>query len=583
MATNSELDSFFNKRKYSIIAAALLLMALTATSALGVVPVARAKQTQTRLNGPAVSGISSSAADFLNDPAASGIGTIAKSSCTDSTDLGGGNIRMNCDSTNLPHNELSIAVDPSNPKHIVAGSNDYEIFLKGSSVVERLIAGYYTSFDGGTTWINGHVDPDGFTFNGDPAIAFSTKLGQVYYGTINFNGGQGGGFSDASILLSTSNDGGQTFGHPVVVALGTGGTVVTVFNDKPYVAVDNNPTSLHYGRLYVTYTRFLFGQFGNYLESPIYLSFSDDGGHTFSTPHAISGTSSTLCSQPAITPRNIGVCNEDQFSSPVVGPDGTLYVAFENQEHAQTVGDFRNQYLVVPSTDGGITFSSPVSAVFPIFDGTNDYPINVNGRQTLSNSQFRVNSAGNLAVDPSSGPSMSSTRLYIAFSDNRNGDLTGSFKTVTTNTDVFVVASGNGGSSWKSPVHIPGGAGSQNDQFYPWAAVDNSGVLRVDFSDRSYDPANVKYGETLATSTDHGGSFTSIRVDTGLSNPNDSRWFTNGGTTNGKATFLGDYNGLAIGSDGVSHLAWTDMRVAAFSNPPPGRGHNTQDAVTASV
>ena len=583
MATNSALDFFFNKRKYTIIATALLLMTLTATSALGIVPVARAKQTQTQFNGPTVSGIFSSATDFLNDPMAPGIGTVTKSSCTDGTNLGGGNIRMNCDSTNLPHNEISIAVDPANPKHIVAGSNDYELFFVGGSIVERIIAGVYTSFDGGTHWINGHINPDGFTFNGDPAIAFDTKRGLVYYGTINSNGGQGGGFSDASILLSTSSDGGQTFGHPVVVALGMGNTRNSVFNDKPYIIVDNNPTSPHNGRLYVTYTRFLAGQFGNYLESPIYLSFSDDGGQTFSAPHAISGTSSTLCSQPFVTPRNIGICNEDQFSSPVVGGDGTLYVGFENEEHAQSLGDFRNQYLVVRSTDGGVTFSSPVSAVFPIFDGTNDYPINVNGRQTLTNSQFRVNSAGNLAADPSSGPSLSTTKLYIAFSDNRNGGLTGSFSTVTTNTDVFVVASGNGGSTWGSPVQVPGGAGSQNDQFYPWAAVDNTGVLRVDFSDRSYDPANVKYGETLATSTDHGASFTSFRVDTGLSNPNDSRWFTNGGTTNGKATFLGDYNGLAIGSDGVSHLAWTDMRVVAFPNPPPGRGHNTQDAVIASV
>ncbi len=581
MATNSALDSFFNKRKYAIVATALLLMALTATSALAVVPIARAKQTQ--FNGPAMSGIFSSAADFLNDPTVSGIGTITKSSCTDGSDLGGGNIRMNCDSTNLPHNELSIAVDPTNPKHIVAGSNDYELFFQGNKIVERIIAGFYTSFDGGTTWINGHVNPDGFTFSGDPAIAFDTQLGLVFYGTINSNGGQGGGFSDASILLSASSDGGQTFGHPVVVALGTANTRNSVFNDKPYITVDNSPTSPHNGRLYVTYTRFLADQFGNYLESPIYLSFSDDGGQTFSNPAAISGSNSTLCSQPFVTPRNIGICNEDQFSSPVVGADGTLYVAFENGEHAQSPSDFRNQYLVVRSTDGGVTFSSPVSAVFPIFDGINDYPINVNGRQTLTNSQFRVNSAGNLAVDPSSGPAMSSTRLYIAFSDNRNGGLTGSFSTVTTNTDVFVVASGNGGSSWGSPVQVPGGAGSLNDQFYPWAAVDNSGVLRVDFSDRSYDPANVKYGETLATSTNRGVSFTSVRVDTGLSNPNDSRWFTNGGTTNGKATFLGDYNGLAIGSDGVSHLAWTDMRVAAFSSPPPGRGHNTQDAVTASV
>jgi hypothetical protein len=36
----------------------------------------------------------------------------------------------------------------------------------------------------------------------------------------------------------------------------TTGTVDdTIFNDKEYIAVDNTPTSPHYGRLYVTYTK----------------------------------------------------------------------------------------------------------------------------------------------------------------------------------------------------------------------------------------------------------------------------------------------------------------------------------------
>ncbi|TMI34697.1 hypothetical protein E6H27_01190 [Candidatus Bathyarchaeota archaeon] len=155
-----------------------------------------------------------------------------------------------------------------------------------------------------------------------------------------------------------------------------------------------------------------------------------------------------------------------------------------------------------------------------------------------------------------------------------------SFSTVTTDTDVFVASSSNGGSNWGSPVGVATSGASANDQFYPWAAVGPGSVLRVAYKDRSYDPANIKYGETLATSTNGGASFSTVRVDTGLSNPNDSRWFTNGGTTNGKATFIGDYENLAVGSDGVSHPIWTDMRSSQFPSPPSGRGHNTQDAVT---
>lgn len=569
--------------KISLFVAIFTTLSL-ASITLALIPGAFAKNNGNSMppgfNGPATSGLLASAESFTSETP--GVGQISMTSCTDGTNLGGGNVRVNCDSISLPHNEMSIAVDPTNPNHIVGGSNDYEIFFVGSSSIERLEAGFYTSFNGGQTWINGHIDPGGFTFNGDPAVAFNTKFNVVDYATIASNGGQRGGFATATIQVNTSPDGGQTFGHPVVVALGMGGTRTTVFNDKPYIAVDNNLGSPFYGRVYVTWTRFTFDQFGRYISSPIFLSFSDDGGHTFSAGQEISGTSSTLCAN-AFRSFNTNICNEDQFSSPVIGPDGTVYVAFENQEFQGASTGFRNQYLVVSSTNGGASFGTPSQAVFPIFDGGNDYPINVNGRQTLTNSQFRVNSAGNLAVDPSSGPTASSTRLYISFSDNRNGGLTGNFQTVTTNTDVFVVASGNGGSTWTSPVQVPGGAGSQNDKFYPWAAVSSSGVLKVAFKDRSYDSNNIKYGETLATSTNNGASFSSVRVDSGLSNPNDSRWFTNGGTTNGKATFLGDYEGLAVSSDGVSHPLWTDMRSVQFPNPPPGRGHNTQDAVTVSV
>jgi hypothetical protein len=567
-----------------VLFTALSLASFTMALMPGVQAKSTSKPMPPGFNGPPISGLLASAADFTSDNP--GVGQITMTSCTDGTDLGGGNIRVNCDSISLPHNEMSIAVDPTNPSHIVAGSNDYEIFFIGSSSIERIIAGFYTSFDGGTTWINGHIAPGGFTFNGDPAIAFNTKFGVVDYATIASNGGQKAGFATATIQVNTSPDGGQTFGHPVVVALGMGGTRVTVFNDKPYIAVDNNPASPFYGRVYVTWTRFTFDQFGNYISSPIFLSFSDDGGQTFSTGQEISGTSSTLCANP-FRSFNTNRCNEDQFSSPVVGPDGTVYVAFENEELQGASTGFRNQYLVVSSTNGGASFGAPSQAVFPIFDGGNDYPINVDGRQTLTNSQFRVNSAGNLAIDPSSGPTPATTRLYIAFSDNRKGVAlcapSCSFTTVTTNTDVLVVSSTNGGASWGSPVTVPHGGTSDNDQFYPWAAVSSTGVLKVAFKDRSYDPSNIQYGETLATSTDNGASFTSIRVDTGLSNPNDSRWFTGGGTTNGKATFIGDYEGLAVGSDGISHPLWTDMRTSRFPSPPPGRGHNTQDAVTASV
>src|SRR5256712_13833670 len=110
------------------------------------------------------------------------------------------------------------------------------------------------------------------------------------------------------MLLSSSSDGGKTFGFPKVVALGTGSSRNVLFNDKPYMTVDNNPGSTFYGRLYVTWTHFTFDQFGRYISSPIFLSFSDDSGQTFSAGKEISGTSFALCDNHG-NACNTNICN----------------------------------------------------------------------------------------------------------------------------------------------------------------------------------------------------------------------------------------------------------------------------------
>ena len=59
----------------------------------------------------------------------------------------------------------------------------------------------------------------------------------------------------------------------------------------------------------------------------------------------VSGNSS-LCTVTygAGTPN--GNCNENQFSDPFVGPDGALYVAYNNYNNAVSGNDNRNQILL---------------------------------------------------------------------------------------------------------------------------------------------------------------------------------------------------------------------------------------------
>ena len=98
-------------------------------------------------------------------------------------------------------NETTIAINPCNPKNLVAGTNDYRIFNTRENRNDG--SGWaYTTFDGGKTWTD--VQLPHLTFQtgatgalsdmdsaGDPAIAFGPH-NTVYYANIAFSRLNGG-------------------------------------------------------------------------------------------------------------------------------------------------------------------------------------------------------------------------------------------------------------------------------------------------------------------------------------------------------------------------------------------------------
>jgi hypothetical protein len=58
-----------------------------------------------------------------------------------------------------PDNEIAIVVDPTNANHLLAGSNDYFYRFNNSTGARQAIVptGFFTSFDGGATWIDGQI------------------------------------------------------------------------------------------------------------------------------------------------------------------------------------------------------------------------------------------------------------------------------------------------------------------------------------------------------------------------------------------------------------------------------------------
>lgn len=462
-----------------------------------------------------------------------------------STNSTASNVDTDCEGT-APHNETSIAVDPKNPMHLVGGANDYQLRVTpGGQVYETIFTRAHVSLDGGQTWTSYPINYNPYTATGDPAVSFDAN-GTVYLSTLGFTfGRRSPSATNPDVVVSHSNDGGKTWSLPIRAASGTG--VLTgpgISNDKPYLTAWANGNAL------VTWTVFNQGHKGSYISSPIFASVTHDGGDTWSDPAEISG-SAAFC----VGAQGGDACDQDQFSSPVVAADGSIYVAFENTFDLTTG---RDQYLVVKvDPASGHRIAGPFR-VSHIVDGFTDYPINIDGRQTYQDSEFRTNSAGNLAADPTNA-----SHLAVIWSDTRNSTLPAPTDpySAKTNSDIIVSQSTDGGVTWSAPVAIiaPG------DQFMPWGAYDNLGKLHIGYFDRSYDPANHKYGYTVASETSSGSlNFTTAQLTTTLSDPTQGdRWFS-GITANANfpnpTTFLGDYSNIAISQGNVAGY-WTDMRL----------------------
>jgi len=247
----------------------------------------------------------------------------------------------------LAHSEPMLAEDPENPLHLVGGSKFFT-----DLVHYRFKIGYFTSFDGGCTWMDGGLLP-GFgadVLTSDPTFAFGTNH-EVYAAVLNaVDNGESG------ISVFTSNDGGKTFGSPVSVFTDTTGRV---FSDKPWITVDQTEGP-HRGFIYVVWSYDHGGDcgLGNLCSQELAFSRSTDGGKTFSRVQLIEGHT-PFCTNPATgRPANATTCDQTTGAIPVVEPDGTVVVTFPYSDPMS--GPIPTRMLVTTSPDGGTSWTSPV-------------------------------------------------------------------------------------------------------------------------------------------------------------------------------------------------------------------------------
>ena len=548
-----------------VLASAIVigLLIIGATTAL-------AGSAKERLDNDLIS-FTESAAGGTNGPGGGGISGVAcTSSATTQPTSFAGNALLDCDSVG-PHNETTIAVNPTNAANIVAASHTYLYNLDKQSAIAllRIFTEAYVSKDGGQSWTNVHPPHGSYRFLTDPALAFDGD-GHLYWSNVASHDSVAGAFSDVSVIVERSDDGGITWNDPVTVAKGNGtisnGGSNVLFNDKDWIAVDRG-TSRYRGSVYVTWARQQYRK-DVQTESPIFFVRSRDGGATWTSGAEISGSSRLCSGQGVAGPTTRCDQNDAGFSSPIVAPDGTIYVAFLNHQAQGT--SLRDQVLLVRSRDGGDTWSDPQPILGLIHDGAGDYPTNWRGDATLTGCQFRIFAAGNLAMSTATA---NAGQLYYVYAENLD-------PAATARTNIMVTTSVDGGATWSTPALVKS---SRSDQIFPWAAVGADGKVRIGYVDRARTaPAgqSCAYGYTLATANDPGASsFATKRVDTGTSVASEARWFTNFPVTgNFNTRFIGDYTNIAIGPDGSVWTSWTDMRdtVDVFGRP----GH-TEHAAAA--
>jgi hypothetical protein len=450
--------------------------------------------------------------------------------CTTPTQ-NGANANTDCDGPN-PHNETSIAVNPTDANNMIGGANDYQLGLNpGGHVSESVLSRAHVTFDGGKTWSEYPIFSDNaYQGTGDPALAFDA-VGNAYYGTLGFRFVGPVNATNPDVLVSHSYDKGKTWSTSRV-AQGSGTeTSVGDLLDKEYVAAWGD------GNAIVTYGDFRLGNKGSFISARIYASVTHNAGRSWSTPTVISGS-----------------LDEAFVSVPTVTADGRIFVAFLNTTHPASGRDSYEVVQVDPQTAAPIGSPTEVGTVI---DGAHDYPIAF-GRQTYQDSAFRSWAAGNITADPTDAD-----HLAVVWSDMRNSELPAPqnpYK-ATTNSDVIVSQSFNGGQSWSTPTAVS----AANDQWMPWGAYDANGMLRIGTFDRSLDPANHVYNYSLATETSHGSlNFSGYTpVSSTTSDPTrENRWFA--GTLNAKypfaTSFLGDYSNIAPTANGGVVAYWTDLR-----------------------
>jgi hypothetical protein len=317
--------------------------------------------------------------------------------------------------------EPFLAIDPEKDFRLLAAYQEGRFADGGARSLT-----WAFSKNSGRTWREGavpgltHASGGAFEKASDPWVAYGPG-GRAYYASLLFNETS----PENGIYVSTSEDGGRTWGPPVSVHNGD----ATHFEDKEAIVVDTYDDSPYRGRIYVAWDTV------SQTAQTLRVARSEDGGQSFRPVVSVEANGA-----------NIGAI-------PLVGPGGVVHLFWM---HATT----NNNLAIVTSRseDGGVTWS-PLTQVAPV--------------TSTGVSGLRTGELPAAAIDPKTG------RIYVVWPDAffEGGNVIGP-------DEIALVRSDDGGRTWTPRQRV---SDDRSDaSFTPAVAVDGQGRVAVAYYGHHY-------------------------------------------------------------------------------------------------
>ena len=441
--------------------------------------------------------------------------------------------------------ESDIAVDPTNPNHIVGMS---KAFFSPKDYLFRLV--WYDSTDGGKHWKSGILPGyESWMDTTDPTVAFDSQ-GNLYALVLPFN-----------FVIEPSGDHNWDVGHVSPAGLNDGIYLSRSLKSDGLVGEKWQPpvelATYHASGLGITADKQCVGAdtFGVHPGS-VYASWIVFDGVALDTVFAVSTDYGAHFSAPQVISRATKLkFNGDPYV--FEGPEGNVYVGYDTlpPKQSYTTGAFQ----VLVSHDDGQTFSKPGQQVTTSVGPTPYTP-----------DTFRDGTPYSMTVNPANG------HVLLAYENYDRSVPKG---------NIWLTQSSDEGKTWTKPVQVNEPTASGDTTQQKIFAAPN-GIFGVAFYDRrlacpATDPIAADVGRTNTCidmtiqfyNADGSARGDNRRVTQESWDPNVNP--PQPGGLSGSKTFIGDYFGGAMTSDGsgtLAHLLFVSTSAALQLNTGPGGG-----------